>query len=430
MMLHLSVWTIIVLWVSKEILAPATRMDSKFGITRSAEGPGLSESLTILDFPSHFNFARKTWLRQTTVNAGHSVYSRENHLKVSSEWAGVKLDSALLFGYSPTMIWVLAPLIACPPGAAFCLFNMAGLLMLWWTTHPSRCRLGVGLLSFGSPLALACFALGQTALLTAAGLLFIAESTRAGSREGRWRQALLAGAVLWALTAKPPLALTAGAALVGTRHWRPLLAAAILTSATTLAITPLLGRNWAYDYLQLIGSYDLVNGGAAFAGNFVPGQMANLRGILSVDFRIADDIASHISSVLWGITLLCIAAFGSRNRCTEGAIWSFGILAYLLLCPHVTSTEELQLMLLLPLNVRPQNRLGRRELALLVMIPLLPFASPAIGLFAGSRAVLFSAKVVLVVLIAAGMRQGGNDVTQYLPEAGKLGPEGVAPHDA
>ena len=314
----------------------------------------------------------------------------ENHLKVTSDWAGIRLDNAHPFGYSPTMLWVLAPLIYFSHIMAFCIFNIAGLFSVWWTTHPARCRLGVGLLAFFSPLALSCFILGQTALLTGAGLLFIAEKTREGNRADGWRIPILAGIALWALTAKPPFALTAGAVLVGLRQWRPLFVAVILTVFSTLAITPLLGPNWIHDYLHIIGSFDRISADSAFAWTHHPSQMANLRGILSIDFGVADDVASRISNIMWFIALLCIAAVGNRPRFTEGVIWPVGILSYLLLCSHVSFTEELQLVLLLPLCVRLQNKLSWQELVLLVIIPLLPFASPAIGLFAGNRMAIFS----------------------------------------
>ncbi|MDD2580835.1 MAG: glycosyltransferase family 87 protein [Desulfuromonadaceae bacterium] len=402
--IHILLWAALTLWISKEILLPDAIIGSKFGIWVTPSEPGSSYSqLVIIDFPYIFNFVKKAWLGQTTINSGASIYSLENHLKVTSDSAGIKLNYALPFGYSPTMLWLLAPLIYFPNIIAFCLFNLTGLFSVWWMTHPARCRLGFGLLAFFSPLARACFALGQTALLTGAGLLFIEEKTRAGSRATGWRIPILAGIVLWALTAKPPLALTAVAVLVGLRQWQLLLVAGILTVFSTLAISPLLGTNWVQDYLQLIGSYDRISANPAFTWSLANSHMANLRGILSVDFAVADNIASHISSIIWLLALVGISAIGFRARLSEGAIWSLAILSYLLFCPHVTSTEELQIVLLLPLCVRPQNKLGWQELVLLVTIPLLPFTSPAIGLFAGNRMVLFIAKIFLAIFIASTM---------------------------
>lgn len=404
--IHILLWVALTLWASNEILLPDARTVSTYGISLTPNEPGSPfKKLTIIDFPSHFNFVKKAWLGQTTASTGASIYSLKNHLKMTSDWAGMKLNHALPFGYSPAMLWVLAPLIYLPHITALAFFNIAGLFSVWWTTHPDRCRLGVGLLAFFSPLAQACFALGQTALLTGAGLLYIAEKTREGNRTDGWRVPMLAGIALWALTAKPPFALTAGAVLVGLRQWRVLSVAVILTVFSTLAISPLLGTNWMHDYLQMIGSYDLINSGPAYAWSLVPGHMANLRGILSVDFGVADDVASRISNIIWLIALLCIAAVGFRSWSSAGAVWSLGILSYLLFCPHVSSTEELQLVLLLPLCVRPQNRLRWQELVLLVTIPLLPFASPAVGLFAGNRMVLFIAKISLVIFIVSSMRR-------------------------
>ena len=49
-------------------------------------------------------------------------------------------------------------------------------------------------------------------------------------------------------------------------------------------------------------------------GQLSPINMANLRGVLNVDFGIADDIASHISNIMWFIALLCTAAIGNETK--------------------------------------------------------------------------------------------------------------------
>lgn len=402
---HFVLWTALALYICKCVLLPIARHGSTFGITLSPTEPGSSMNLTIIDFASHFNFVKKTWLGQTTVNSGSSIYSLENHIKVTSDWADMKLNHALPFGYSPTMLWVLAPLVLFSHTTVYFIFNIVGLLSVWWQTHPFRCRRGVGLLAFFCLLTQACFGLGQTAIITGAGLLFIAEKTREKNRDDGWRTHIFVGIALWALTAKPPLALTAVAVLLGLRRWRPLFVAAMITLILTLAITPLLGTNWVHDYIYMISSYDKVNSGVAFAWSIVPNHMANLRGVLSVDFGIADDVASRISNIMWFIALLCIAAIGNRPRLTEGAIWSLSILSYLLFCPHVSSTEELQLVLILPLCVRPDNKLSWQELVLLGIVPLLPFTSPAIGHFAGNRMVLFIAKISMILFIAVSMKR-------------------------
>lgn len=403
-LIHMLLWASLTLWVSKWILLPGVSIGSTYGISSKMNEHSKSK-LTINDFSSHFNFVKKAWFGQTTANSGASIYSLENHLKVTSDWAGMKVNNALPFGYSPTMLWVLAPLIFFPHIIAWCIFNITGLFSIWWATHPARCRLGVGLLAFFSPLALSCFILGQTALLTGAGLLFIAENIGEKDQADGWRSSIPAGIALWAITAKPPIALTAGVVLVGLRKWRPLILAVTISVLSTLAITPILGTNWLHDYLQLIGSYDRISADSAYAWSFSPSQMANLRGILSVDFGISDNVASLVSNIMWFITLFFLATVGNRPGLARGPIWPVAILSYLLFCPHVSSTEELQLVLLLPLCLRTQNKLNWQELGLLIMVPLLPFASPAIGLLSGYRVILFIAKILLVIFIIVTMRK-------------------------
>jgi hypothetical protein len=395
---HFVLWLLLSVQI---ILMLVSRVDSpSFGISLSKTKDMVV--LKIYDFPSHFNFVQKTWLRETTVKSGSSVYSVRNHLKVTSDWAGQKVESALPFGYSPTMLWVLAPLVPFPNAVAFLLFNIAGLAAVFWMTRPSRCRWGIGLLAFFSGLAKFCFAQGQTAILTGAGLLFIAEKTLRSDRNQSWKDALVVGCVLWALTAKPPVALTAASVLLGLRQWRALIAAVVLTIFSTLLISPLLGAHWLADYLHLLGSYNTIDAGPAFAFSLFPQLMVSLRAILSVDIGLRDNLASHISAALWLIALGYIVITGLRSRLPLTALWSLSILSYLFFCPHVTATEELQLVIILSLCVPLRDKLERRELLLLMAVPLLVFISPAPGPFFEIRLPLFLSQLALFLFFAIG----------------------------
>jgi len=77
----------------------------------------------------------------------------------------------LPFGYSPTMLWILAPLCVLPTVWGFALWTLAGGIAAWWMARP-RWSLGAAAAVL-SPVAVGCFALGQTALITTAGLLML-----------------------------------------------------------------------------------------------------------------------------------------------------------------------------------------------------------------------------------------------------------------
>lgn len=389
--IHILLWSCLTAVVINKSLLPALSGGPKYFVSYTPE------KLIVHDFGSHLNFAKKAWFNQTTVKTGSSIYSLENHLKVTSEWAGLKLHHALPFGYSPTMLWILAPLVCFSQAIAFCIFNLAGLFCVWWVTRPARCHLSIGIFPFFSLLSLYCFAVGQTSLLTGAGLLFIAEKTQSGNRTNNWYIPVLAGLVLWALTAKPPLALTAAAVLIGLRQFRPLVGAVIITFLATLLITPVLGTNWPLDYTQMIFSYDRINADPAYTFSLVPHEMANLRGILYNDFGIADNVASRISNYIWIILLLGIALYGSRSKLKDQTIWAIGILSYLLFCSHVSETEELQIVLLIALCVQNENdRLSWQGLVILVITSLYPFA---LSQFTGSRMIFFIVKIFLMLFV-------------------------------
>ena len=201
-----------------------------------------------------------------------------------------------------------------------------------------------------------CFALGQTALITTAGLLMLmsrdlddpgrtAPDRRAASV---WRDAI----VLWALTAKPPLALTGATALLAGRRFRPLVLALGLTVLSTVVLTPALGIGWMREYAHLATHYGRETADPAFAWSFVPETMSNLRALLHVALGTSDSVASHWSSGLWLLVLAGIVATGLGGVLPVQASWGFAALAYLLLCPHVSWTEEVLLVLILALVAR------------------------------------------------------------------------------
>ncbi len=394
---HLILWVVLACYIGSFLISAAK--NPSYGIFYQSEGN--VEVLRIRDFPFLFNFAQRAWRGETTVNSGASIYSVRNHLKVTSDWAGSKVAGTLQFAYSPTMLWVLAPLVPFSNATAFLFFDIAGLFAIFWMTRPSRSRWGIGLLSFFSGVALGCFVLGQTALATGAGLLFIAEKTRADAHKEGWRDSLISAVVLWALTAKPQIAMAAAAVLVGLRQWRTLVVGGLLTVISTFLVWPLLGPHWMTDYLHLIGTFNKMDAGRVFVMAFVPGIMANLRAVLSVDIGLRDDISSLVSAIMWLAALGYIVVKGLRSRLPAAALWSMSILSYLLFCPHVSPTEELQVVIILALCVSMREKLARYELVLLITLPLLVFMSPFSGPFQGIRLPLFITQLALFFFFAS-----------------------------
>jgi hypothetical protein len=203
--------------------------------------------------------------------------------------------------------------------------------------------------------------------------------------------------------AKPPLAVTAGAALLATRRWRPVAFALVLTLVTTGALTPWLGLAWPEDYLQLITRYDHERADQTFAWSLQPGYMSNLRVILFLYLGVSDPVASQLSSGLWGFALGGILLAGLRFGCASSRVWAWALLAFLLLCPHVNQTEDLHLYLLPALaRVRPREADWRGWL-LLSGVLLVVWLSPGRSFVTGwpGPVPAFAGKLVLVGLTLA-----------------------------
>ena len=212
-----------------------------------------------------------------------------------------------------------------------------------------------------------------------------------------------------ALGAKPPLALTAGAAMLGVGAFSPVAMAVLLTVLGAAVLTPILGSAWLTDYGTLIGTYDRVAADSAFAWSLIPEHMSNLRAFLSVDLGVADDLASRVSNVIWIVTLGLVAAGGWRRWIQPPAVWALAILSYLLFCSHVSSTDEL-LLVVVPALVLPWASEARGGLAYLpwIAVPAGLLLSPALGPAAGVRpSLLWFVELGLaawLILAALGIR--------------------------
>jgi hypothetical protein len=365
--------------------------EKDFGIAFDRGGAGWSS-----DFAAHLTFAKAFW-------KGEAGYDVQSHLRVTGERFGQLVEHALPFGYSPTMLWVLGPLCLASPAWAFILWTLLGVAAVWWMTRPQWAP-WIAAAVF-SPAAIACFTGGQTSFLTAAGLLFLmlrdldrdAASTKASSLRSAWPDAI----VLWALTAKPPLALTAGVALVAERRWRTVALALGLSVLTSAALMPLLGTAWGHDYVHLMTHYDLESADPAFVWSLKPQTMGNLRALLHVTVGLGDGLASRCSSGVWGLSILGVVAIGWQRRLAPEAVWGFAVLAYLLFCPHVTATEELHLVVVLALIAHASRIVpGAVRWPAVALVLAVLYLAPGFG-YQGALGIpsAFLAKALLVGLV-------------------------------
>src|SRR5262249_6564371 len=125
---------------------------------------------------------------------------------------------------------------------------------------------------------------------------------------------------------------------------------------------------------------------------------------LHVDLGIADDIASRASSVLWGVALVGIAGSGIAGTLTRPFVWGATVLGFLLLCPHVSATEDVALVCVVVALERggvPRGlRIAARALAAGALL-----LSPLVGAVAGRRPpIAFFAKAATAVLLLSASR--------------------------
>jgi hypothetical protein len=384
---------VLVLLTVRIILLPALG-ESNFGLIIDRGG-----NMRIQDFAGNLTFAKAFW-------AGEAGYDVQSHLDATGRWRGGPVSRAMPFNYSPTMLLVLGPFCLLSNAWSFALWSFLSLALIWGMTRPPWAMwLTAGVFA---PAGFACLAVGQTTFLTAAAMLFLMErdvasgSCEQGTENGRrqWSEAV----VLWLLTAKPPVALTAGFGLIATRRWRPVVLASGLTLLSAALLTPRLGSHWVLDYVRLMAQSNVQTGDPAFVWSLAPETMSNLRGLLYTATAIGDAAASRYATAVWMLAITAILALAIRRRIPVQAAWALLVLAYLLFCPHVSSTGDLHLLLVLALllhpsqSVPPALRWSGIGLALATL-----YLIPTVGVYGGpARAVLaVGGKVALCGLVLA-----------------------------
>jgi hypothetical protein len=390
--LHEALFLVLVGVIVFQVLWPALREET-FGYSFDPE-----RGLTLRDFPAGLVMARAIWTGEPKPEGGPRPgpgYDLDSHLAVTRQWVGQPVEAAMPFPQSPTMLWLLAPLCPLPLVWAFVAWTVLNLAVVWWLLRLSRAPWLIGPLFFLSPLSIAGFALGQMAFLGTAAVVFLAEQAR--QPNGRsWGSAWPSILVLWALTARPPLALTAMVALLAVGGWRSVLGALLLTVVSTAALTPWLGTIWISDYLRLLGQFNREQAPAAFAWVLNLIQMNNLRAFLNLELGVRDDLASQLCSGLWLLALGALLLLCRLRARPAALVWALCLVLQMLLCPHMHSYELVLLyaVLLSFLRIDALSESVRRAAAW--AFPVLLWLTPSWGPLQGRRPSLVFA--ILLVL--------------------------------
>jgi hypothetical protein len=323
---HYGLYVLLIGYVVGFVIVPALR-EEHFGYGNDPDrGYGFRDLAGIMVM------AKAMW-------SGEAGYDVESNLAVNRRWVDdASLNTAMPFPYSPTMLYLLGPLCPLPLARAFAVWSVLNLAVVGWLISQKDCPPVLSPLVFLTPtVTLMCFPLGQSALLATAALIYLGRETfhKPGPRG---THLLLMAVVLWALTARPQLAITAGVPLLAARHWRPVVIAILLTLLTTIIITPLLGTRWITDYITLISHYDRATAPPEFAWALVPDYMNNLRALLT-KLAVPDDWSTKISTGVWLLSLLVVLVSAWWRRVPPALVWGMCVLLQLLLCPHVNSYE-------------------------------------------------------------------------------------------
>jgi len=269
-----------------------------------------------------------------------------------------------------------------------------------------------------NPNALYCLVLGQTALFTTgvlAAMLLADRRSRVAST--------VAAACVFVLTMKPPLALVAAAALLAAGCWSSLVAATAGVLLVLAAAVGWWGAELIGDYVTLLGHYNLVQADPLFRAGLVPGLMSNLRNVLLHVGSLDDAQASAVSSVVLLATLSvpALLAAATRRRLGLEIALAWTAISYALFAPHLSSTEDLILLVVMLAVWRAEEIPPRLRLpcAALCIVPQFLGGSAAIVLGSGVEGaaagalppLAFAAKLALGAVVAAHLRPAAHSVS-------------------
>src|SRR5580765_1384119 len=153
------------------VMVPVLRVEP-FGLILYPDG-----SERLMDFASHRAFACAVWRGDATPPGTGSVYTLDAHLRATTEFTHRPAHVALPFGYSPVMLWVLGPTCLVPERVAFTAWALAGLAAIAAVVLTARLP-WTAALPFATAVAIYTVALGQTAILSTAGLLWLMMADR------------------------------------------------------------------------------------------------------------------------------------------------------------------------------------------------------------------------------------------------------------
>jgi hypothetical protein len=314
---------------------------------------------------------------------------------------------------------MLSPLFPLPTRWAWLVWNLGGAWLAAWAVRraagPERRLLTLSRLALISPNALYCLVLGQTALLTT-GVLAALLLTAPG------RRAALAGAAcVLALGIKPPLAVVAAAALLAAGLWSTLALAAAGSAAVIAAAVVWWGNGVVGDYVTLVGRYNLVQADPLFRAGFVPGLMSNLRNVLLHTGWLDDARASAVSSLVFLVALAAPAllAVATQRRLRLDVALACTATSYALFAPHLSSTEDLILLVVLLALWRAGEIPKRLHLAYAALCVVPQFFGGSVAVVFGSGPGGAAAELLPLVAFALKLALGGLLATRLWSRHGR-----------
>lgn len=325
------------------------------------------------DFACHINYLQSIWNRSV-----EHPYRLEDQERIVRSWYP-RNSMEFPHAYSPVVLVLGSPFLAMKVEWAFFLWALinAGLLLaLTWGYLLPRIKnptQGFAIMAvFCSYLLLDIFNMGQTALATTtlyAGS-FLLLRDRSACHPVQLSRDLVLFAALYALAAKPSIALIVFAMVIGQRAWRPLLLAMSGLLFTWAILAPYYGGYVAglTDYSWLLNHFCSADMIPIFRGGLTPSISTNFTAFVTTLRPEWNREAFFLSQIIFEglVVLLTLLRWSKRISFStqfQGLLWTL-----LLFCPYLLVTEDFAICLLAVEGTFFRNGLGGAVKVLLVLL--------------------------------------------------------------
>lgn len=285
-------------------------------------------------------------------------YTQEGQKEIFKNWIPTATQG-LPHAYSPTTGLLLAPFVWMDVWTGYYVYvaiNLALLAALLNGYLLPRARNNWELAAIGifclSLSVMHIIGIGQTAILTLGALALlwhlVYDPEQKRLYPSKWFQDVVLGVILFLLSAKPPMALLAGAVLLGARRWRAASLGAALFAANFTLMLPYYG-GWPYavtDYLSFLQHYNREDLEPFFRECLNYGGASDPTGFMGKLFGLPEQTTMRLCQLVTFIVMPATIVLAWLKKIGPSTAFQIQLTLFLIASPFLRTSEDIAIVLL------------------------------------------------------------------------------------